>query len=130
MRSTRALAALCAVAIFTASCQGPVDPSENRTTELSGVLQPNSQSDHVVQITRFGEFTLRVKSLQPSEGILVFVIFGIVQGGLCSIQGQNSAGHDQLALAGAVQPADYCIQVLDLEGLSEPVQYVLEFSHP
>jgi len=128
---TQRLLALCLAALLTATaCQGPVDPSENVIDEFSGTLNPDSQVDHLITIDRYGEFTLRVKSLTPSEGTLVFVILGIVQGGLCSIQGQNSAGHDELVLAGAIQPAVYCIQVLDIEGLDAPVQYVLEFSHP
>jgi hypothetical protein len=130
MRSQPLLALSLAAILAVTACQGPVDPSDNVTTEFSGVLQPDSQNDHLITITRHGEFTLRVKSLNPSQGTFVFVILGIVQGGLCSIQGQNSAGHDQLALAGAIQPAEYCIQVIDLEGLEGPLEYVLEFSHP
>ncbi|MGE0704020.1 MAG: hypothetical protein AB7P22_08810 [Vicinamibacterales bacterium] len=130
MRTQRLLALCLAVIFAAAACQGPVDPSENVIDEFSGRLNPDSQNDHFITIGRYGEFTLRVKSLTPSEGAIVFVILGIVQGGLCSIQGQNSAGHDQLVLAGAIQPAEYCIQVLDLEGLEAPVDYVLEFSHP
>ncbi len=129
-----ALCALLSVTVLAGpACDGLVDPSDNIVEEIPGVLVPGTANQHEVPITRNGEYSLRVKSLDPSDGVFVHVFLGIIDQGLCAtLQQRFFVGHDQFALAGSIFEATYCIQVIDPGGdiITESVAYVLEFSHP
>lgn len=126
------LLAVTAVSLLLAgpACEGLVDPSDNVTTEFSGVVDPGFAVEHSIRITRNGEYSLRVKSLEPSENTFLLIILGLVDQGLCAPIQQNWGFHDQLALAGEMRNVTYCIQVIDPGVLTVPVAYVLELSHP
>jgi hypothetical protein len=120
----------CAVLATGSACDSLVDPSDNVTTEFSGTVEPGSGAEHTIRMTRNGEYTLRVKSLTPSQGTLLLVQFGLVDQVFCALLAQNFVGHNQFALAGEIRDLEYCITVEDPGVLTEPTQYVLEFSHP
>jgi hypothetical protein len=118
--------------MLLSACGGVVGPSQNTITEFTGVIQPLSDGeDHEFQVSRNGEFDVRITSLEPSAGVVLQVIMGRFVGGSCSqVVGLNVAALNSIALNGAIQTGRYCVGLFDEGILTVPVTYTLRVSHP
>jgi len=111
-------------------CEGLVDPSDNITTEFRGTLAPGEGKEFQIRMTRSGEYSLRLRTLDPAGNNFVLISFGILDQGLCALVAQNFASNNQLALAGEIRDLNYCIQISDPGVLTETVSFVMELQHP
>lgn len=125
-----ALVLCLGAALAGAACTEFVDPSDNVVTEFTGTLGPGEADEHGINITRNGEFTVRIRSIEPSEGAFLHVLMGLVDQGLCALLYQAIGAHNELIMAGEMYEANYCIQVADPGVLTQTVTYVIELSHP
>jgi hypothetical protein len=142
--------ALCATALsLGAGCGGsPAAPTPAALVEtFTGTLQPVGADFKTFTIVAQGtsDLSVIVNSLTtvaaatPVTGITIGVGFGVVSGGICALQVQNSTavlGQELFAPSGA-STGTYCVQVFDCPSgatgctpkLTEPVTYSMTVKH-
>ena len=128
---TRRLVWLSVAALVTGACGGVVDPSQNRTTNFDGILQPLGQNRHDFNVARSGEVDLKITALSNADAVLRV---SYAQGN-CNNPALLNSGFRQLNQIGVGGPVfssgPHCAVIEDALGaLSAPVTYTLRVSHP
>jgi hypothetical protein len=128
---TRRLIWLPLTALLTGACGGIIDPSQNRTTNFDGILQPLGQNRHDFDVRRSGEVDLKITALSNADAVLRV---SYAQGN-CTNAVLLNAGFRQLnniGVGGSVfSEGPHCAVIEDALGaLSAPATYTLRVSHP
>jgi hypothetical protein len=123
---------LCILTFGGPSCGGVVGPSQNQIEEFAGAVEPLGEGEqHEFQVSRNGEFEIRLSALQPSAGVILQVLLARFAGGFCDqVVGVNFAQLNAIALTGAITTGRYCVVVYDEGFITERVTYTLRVSHP
>jgi hypothetical protein len=134
----RFAAAMIAAAALTLSCSGIVDPSKNVTETFSGTIpvQGTAIPGHFFSVSKTGEFTVKVTSMQPNATLFFGTILsqgpsnGACTGNLPILQ-QNSFGTvNTPLLTGSIYSGNYCVFLFDIGTFTAPQTYTLTVSHP
>jgi hypothetical protein len=132
MRGRKVLVLLSIAAqLALPGCGGVISPSENQISEFTGTIEPFGDDEHEFQVSRNGEFDIRLTALDPSTGIVLQVLLAQFSGNTCSVfRGVNLAGLNTIALTGAITTGRYCVVVFDEGVITGPVNYTVRVSHP
>ena len=127
---------MCAAAISLAAC-GITDPSKNKTTPISGTLQPGQAGtgiSHPFTASKNGELSVTFTSVTPppSIGGSLLVTLGQIASGSCAV----SAAYTQPIIVNRsnqfyqINKGDYCIFVYDPGVITTATVYNGTISHP
>jgi hypothetical protein len=125
---------LALAGLFTISCGGIVDPSENKTDPFAGTVQPGSARAHWFSASSTGEIAVKILSITPASSPVLGVQW--VQGGgdqTCNgglLQVNQFATANSTAISGQILSGNYCIIMYDSVGLTQPTNYSITVSHP
>jgi hypothetical protein len=136
MRS-RLAAGLLAAALCV-SCSGIVDPSDNVTDTFSGTIpvQGTAIPGHFFKVSKTGEFTVKVTSMQPNSTLFFGTILsqgptnGNCTGNLPILQQNSFSTVNTPALTGSIYSGNYCVFLFDIGTFSTAQTYTLTVSHP
>jgi hypothetical protein len=126
-------AVLCGITVTSYACRGISSPSTNQNKEFPGTLRVGGTSTHEFQVSKNGEYEVRIISLSPVQTAIIGVGFGQLVGGGCALSNANpSATLNRLALAGVIFPGTWCVQVFDsvLNPLVQDLTYTVRVSYP
>ena len=131
-------AAVLMAAAALVSCNGIVDPSKNVTDTFSGTIpvQGTAIPGHFFSISKTGEFTVKVTSLQPNATLFFGTILSQgpsnrnCTGNLPILQQNSFSTVNTPALTGSIVSGSYCVFLFDIGTFTEPETYTLTISHP
>jgi len=110
-------------------------PSPILVTEtFTGTLQPlglDFKTFTVKYALSATDLSVVVNSLTPLSSITIGVGFGVVSGATCAVQISNAAtpiGQEQFVPSGA-SAGTYCIQIYDVNTVTEAVTYSMTVKH-
>jgi hypothetical protein len=120
-----------AAAILACALAGVAGPSSNRTTEFTGTLQVGGTSNHTFQVSRNGEYDVRITAFNPPLGSFVGIAFGQLSGAVCVPLANNSfATVNRTVLSGPIFSGTYCVAIYDVGALTQAHTYTIRVSHP
>jgi len=130
--------ALFLAGLLTVSCSGIVDPSKNVTDTFTGTIpvQGTAIPGHYFQTDKTGEYTVKVTSMTPNNGLFFGTILSVSTtdnqcSGNLQILSQNSFGTvNTPLLGGPIYPGHYCVFLFDIGAFTVPESYTLTVSHP
>jgi acetaldehyde dehydrogenase (acetylating) len=125
---------LALAGLFSLSCGGIVDPSQNTVEAISGTVQPGSARAHWFSAPKTGEIAVKLLTLTPAS--IGFIGVEWVQGAndqTCNgnpLQVNQFATPNSTAISGQIVSGPYCIIIFDSVGLTQPATYTGSISHP
>ena len=127
-----AAVALAAAALFTISCGGIVDPSNNQMQEFSGTVSPQGFNPHPFSVNKTGEISIKITALAPLNNVPLGIIWAqAASDGSCVSVIQSGIGNLGIpAITGQIFSGNYCVLVYDLGILTSPETYTIVVSHP
>jgi hypothetical protein len=111
-----------------------IDPSKNTTETFVGTVPVGGYQSSSFRVSRAGEYSVTLVSLNPPASVFVTVSFGTaVSVGCAPSQGYSNAlatpGHT--VLQGSIPASGmYCVQVNDQGNFTVPETYTIQVSHP
>jgi hypothetical protein len=117
--------------LASAGCDGVIDPSQNTVEDFSGTIAPQGQVSHEFNVSKSGEFEIRITALSNADAFL-HLLYGPHTGG-CNLQVLGDAYRqlNQIGFGGLIQPGRYCVYLWDdLGALRATANYTLRVSHP
>ena len=119
------------VAVLAAGCDGVIDPSQNAVEEFPGTIEPLGIVTHQFNVSKSGEFEIRITALSNADAILLMA-YGPESGGCTGVTlGSTYRQLNQIGFGGLIQPGRYCVYLQDDVGtLRGPTTYTLRISHP
>lgn len=120
------------LAASAVACGGIVDPSQNRTDNFSGTLQPGGTFIQPFNASKSGEYSISVTSTTPTttSGVLG-VGFGQMVSGSCSPWTLNAyATVGRTGSTGAIQQGSWCAIVYDPGILTTATSFQGWVKHP
>jgi hypothetical protein len=130
-------AVIAVAGLFTISCGGVVDPSQNTSQVFSGTIVPGGSIDaHPFTAANTGEFTVKITALAPNTS--AFIGLAVAQsasdgscGSLGGLIGQNNfAQLNVLAMSSSIIAGRYCVLAYDVGTLTAAETYSVTVSHP
>jgi hypothetical protein len=120
--------AVVLVALAASTCGGVVNPSNNQTDTLTGIIVPGGPpGTGTFTASKSGELTVTVTKMNPTyNGFVSVEWLGAGCGGLIQ---QNIGLVGQTVLSGPINQGSYCIAMLD-PGFIVPEAYTITVSHP
>jgi hypothetical protein len=101
---------------------------------FSGTLSPQGVAGHFFNVSKTGEYTVKITALAPTSNALVglaLVAANSDQSCTQSIFQQNNfASLNVQALGGQIISGRYCALIFDVGGISVPQTYTITVSHP
>lgn len=118
--------------LVVAGCGGITDPSQNNVETLSAVVQPGSFSFNAFTVSKPGEYSVTLVSLNPPASIFVLASLANFISGQCvsPIQQNSLASPGHIVLSGSINPGSYCVAIADEGVFSVPETYTVQVSHP
>ncbi len=127
----RLVSTVAVLGLLATACGGVVSPSQNQTTTIEGVLQVGGSALHNFNVTKNGEYTVTIASLNPPANVFLVLLIGQVFSGQCvPIQQTNFAVVGRSALAGPITQGTHCVVIADPGTLTVAETYVIRVSHP
>jgi hypothetical protein len=124
---------LALAGVFTISCGGIVDPSQNTTEPFAGTVQPGSARAHAFSTSKTGELAIKVVTLTPASQPVIGLQWVQGDGTNCNgglLQVNQFATAGTTAISGQIISGSYCVIVYDSVGLTQPSNYSITVSHP
>lgn len=120
-----------AAALLAGACGGIISPSENQIDEFSGSVDPLGEGPlHEFQVSRNGEFEIRLSALDPPTAYLT-VALGRFAAGSCQQQlGVWTGTLNEILLTGLINTGRHCVLVFDEGFITDRVSYTVRVSHP
>jgi hypothetical protein len=119
--------------VLTLGCGGITTPSENITDTFSGTLPTKDIRAHQFNVSKTGEFTVKLTAWTPNSGILVGI--ELTRGendGSCTTIFQQTlfASLNTQALGGPIVSGKYCVAIFDVGTMTAAQNYTITVSHP
>jgi hypothetical protein len=131
-RSTRWLVFALAAIVMATGCGGVIDPSKNTVREFPGVLVTFGLGIHEFDVSRNGEFDVKITALSSPDATLL-LSYGQHAGGCngSALLGSAYRQLNQIGFGGLISPGRYCIYLSDEFGqVRGTSSYTLRVSHP
>ena len=125
---------LAVAGIITFGCKGISSPSNNTVVPFSGTLSPQGVAGHFFNVSKTGEYTVKITALAPTSNALVgLALVAANSDQSCTqsvFQQNNFASLNVQALGGQIISGRYCALIFDVGGISVPQTYTITVSHP
>jgi len=120
------------VSLFTLACHGITTPSSNQSENFSGTLQPHSNASHPFNVSKTGEFTVKLTSWGPNSSIFVGLAWtdSSCSASVIPFQRNDFVLLNTQALGGQIVSGKYCVIVYDPGTLTAAQTYTINVSHP
>lgn len=125
---------LAVAGVVTFGCGGISSPSNNTVVPFSGTLAPQGGAGHFFNVSKTGEYTVKLTAIAPTSNALVGL--ALVAGNSdqsCStsvFQQNNFVSLNVQALGGQIISGRYCVLIYDVGGISVAQTYTITVSHP
>jgi hypothetical protein len=107
----------------------PTPPTLIEST-VEGRVTPHGAQSFVFTVTRQGQITARIASLEPDVGGFIGLSLGTWTPNACQILLANDAAQVNTTLVGtATSVGTFCLRLYDVGHLTEPIDFVVELSH-
>ncbi len=127
------IAAVALAAALGAAACGTVGPGDNITETFTDTLQPfvNDFKEFPFNVGKSGEYSVKIRSLDPAQNYFLDVYFGVPSDFGCQIAQENPIAVPGLqALSGAIRKGTWCVGIRDLGSLKQTEGFTLDVSHP
>ena len=119
---------------ITFGCGGISSPSNNTVVPFSGTLPPQGGAGHFFNVSKTGEYTVKLTALAPTSNALVGL--ALVAGNSdqsCThsvFQQNNFASVNVQGLGGQIVSGRYCALIYDVGTITVPQNYTITVSYP
>jgi hypothetical protein len=128
----RRCAVVLAAALALSACSGISSPTkDNRDEDFTSTIDVGGAAAHTFDVSKNGEFAIRLLSLSPVANIIMGVTLGQMVSGSCSFSPvPNLMTINSLPYSGPINKGTYCVVVSDAGSLHAPETYTIRVSHP
>ena len=124
------------VAFSSAGCKStnnelPFAPSEPTTETFSGTLTPNGGTTYLFTAFAAGTITAAYTALGTDNTPVIGLAMGTWSGSACTLVMANDGAIVGIPISANVSAAaSLCVRVYDARGLTDPIAYTVQVTHP
>ena len=128
----RAGALTLILALLAPACgSNPTAPSQPITENVGGSLEVGNANYHPFTISRSGDFSVTLNSLDPTSSATVGIGLGTFTNNVCTLQFTNNGFRVGAVYTNSLSGAGaYCVAIYDIGQLTQTVTYSMTIVHP